>query len=197
MIASCRKHRFLFKAFVKRWKIVCCVIIVQRAVRIWLSKVRVQNRCKLLKNIKDHRLKVFRHNPEKRMFGWKTFVFQVWRNRHRACNKLIKLFRYLRTRSRMRRLMDRKKKVCAFVCVLCRGFLRRCFHKLHCATINRHAFVRLYPYMATWLRFTSLCTFKRWKIASNEKYILSIMLRIRDKYEIEIYHWVASTNSIR
>ena len=196
-ISSSKRYKRLYRCFVQNWKFACCSITVQRAIRIFLSKRRVIRRARLLEDVEVNRLKLFRKWTRHRFWRWTRFVYQTWRNRHRGANRLIRYFRLLRTRARMRRLMDRKKRVRSYVKMWCQFYLRRSFIRLRASTIMRHTYLSITRLLNGFVKFTFRCAFNRWKQLAYEQYLLSNALAIVDTYEIDCSQWIGSTKSVR
>jgi hypothetical protein len=197
MIASSKRYKRLYRFFVRKWRFSCCSITVQRAIRIFLSKCRVNRRTLLLQDVELNRLKLFRKWTKHRFWRWTRFVYQTWRNRHRGANRLIRYFRLLRTRARMRRLMDRKKRVRKHVEMWCLFFLRRAFVRLRASTIMRQTYVAIMRLLDGFTKYTFRCAFNRWKQVAFEQHLLGNMLALADTYEIDCNQWIGSTKSVR
>lgn len=192
-----RRWKKMHKFFKRKWLKNHMATKIERCMRICISRCRVLRRIQLLQDVELHRLRHFRRILKSRVFRWKKMIYLIWRCRHRACNRVIKYFRLLIVRARMRRLMLRKQCIRRFMQLTCKSFLNFSFHELHNNTINRYKYVTLQSLIRRGYLYTTKCALKRWKNLANEDRILKGMLALRSKYEVDFCHWIGAHYSIQ
>jgi hypothetical protein len=187
-------HRKLYK-IVKYWQTKGAANRIQRCFRCYFSKKLISELRAIRNAIHEFKLNCRFRKIDRTIFLMKKFVYLIYREKFRASRWIVKLFRKIVIRGRLRTHCRRKLRVGNFSTALNLFILRKAFFKAKGGSYITYLLKILCPMFETVKRCFFRNYFNKWRKKIDEQAVIEKLIKLRIYNRLNIKFWVKSYES--
>lgn len=187
-------HRKLYK-IIKYWQTKGAANRIQRCFRCYYAK-KVTSELRAIRNaITEFKINCRFRKIDRTIFLMKKFVYLIYREKFRASKWIVKLFRKIVLRGRLRTHCKRKLRVGNFSTALNLFILRKAFFKAKGGSYLTYLLKMLLPMFETVKRNYFRNYFNKWRKKTDEQAVIEKLIKLRIYSRLNKKFWIKSYES--